>query len=86
MNKSELAAAMAEKAGLSKADAANALNAYIEVVKEELAKGESISLIGFGTMSVVDRPERTGHNPATGEKITIAAKKSVKFKAGKGLI
>ena len=86
MNKTELIAAMAEKAQITKVDAAKALNAYIDVVKQQLAKGEKISLIGFGTLSVVDRPARSGRNPRTGKTIKIAAKKSAKFKAGKGLI
>lgn len=86
MNKTELVAAMAEKAGLSKVDAGKALNAYIDVIKEQLAKGEKVSLIGFGTFGVVDRPARTGRNPRTGKTIKIAAKRSAKFKAGKGLI
>lgn len=86
MNKTELVAAMAEKAGLSKADAAKALNAYVDVVKEQLAKGDSISLIGFGTFSVSERPARTGRNPLTGATIEIAAKRCAKFKAGKGLL
>ena len=86
MNKTELIAAMAEKAGLTKVDAGKALNAYVEVVKDQLAKGEKVSLVGFGTFSVVNRPARTGRNPRTGKAIKIAAKKSPKFKAGKGLI
>lgn len=86
MNKTELIAAMAEKAGMTKVDAGKALNAYIETVKQQLAKGEKISLIGFGTFSVASRPARTGRNPRTGKAIKIAAKKSAKFKAGKGLI
>ena len=86
MNKTELIAAMAEKAGLTKVDAGKALNAYIDTVKEQLAKGEKITLIGFGTFSTVKRPARTGRNPRTGKAIKIAAKKSPKFKAGKGLI
>lgn len=86
MNKTELIAAMAEKAQITKVDAAKALNAYIDVVKQQLAKGEKITLIGFGTFSVVDRPARSGRNPRTGKTIKIAAKKSAKFKAGKGLI
>ena len=86
MNKTELIAAMAEKAGMTKVDAGKALNAYIDAVKEQLAKDEKVSLVGFGTFSVVKRPARTGRNPRTGKAIKIAAKKSVKFKAGKGLI
>lgn len=86
MNKTELIAAMAEKSGLTKVDAGKALNAYVDVVKKQLAKGDKITLIGFGTFSVVDKPARTGRNPRTGKTIKIAAKKSAKFKAGKGLI
>ena len=86
MNKTELIAAMAEKAGLTKVDAGKALNAYVDVVKEQLAKGDKITLIGFGTFSVVNKPARTGRNPRTGKTIKIAAKKTAKFKAGKGLI
>ncbi len=86
MNKTELIAAMAEKAGMTKVDAGNALNAYVDVVKEQLAKGEKVTLVGFGTFDVTERPARTGRNPRTGAKIKIAAKKAAKFKAGKGLI
>ena len=86
MNKQELVAAMAEKAGLTKVDAGNALNAFVDVIKEQLAKGEKITLVGFGTFDVNERPARMGRNPRTGEKIKIAAKKSAKFKPGKGLI
>lgn len=86
MNKTELVAAMAERAGLTKADAAKALNAYVDEVKDQLAKGESVSLIGFGTFCVSERPARTGRNPRTGAEIKIEAKKIAKFKAGKGLL
>ena len=86
MNKTELIAAMAEKAGMTKVDAGNALNAYVDVVKEQLAKGEKVTLVGFGTFDVTERPARTGRNPRTGAKIKIAVKKAAKFKAGKGLI
>ena len=86
MNKTELIAEMTEKAGLTKVDAGKALNAYVDVVKEQMAKGEKVSLVGFSTFSVVSRPARTGRNPRTGKAIKIAAKKSAKFKAGKGLI
>lgn len=86
MNKTELIAAMAEKGGITKVDAGKALNAYVEVVKEQLAKGEDVALIGFGTFTVVDRPARTCRNPRTGETLTVAAKKSAKFKVGKGLL
>lgn len=86
MNKTELIAAMAEKAGMTKVDAGKALNAYVDVVKKQLAKGDKITLVGFGTFSVNERPARTGRNPRTGAKIKIAAKKTPKFKAGKGLL
>ena len=86
MNKTELIAAMAEKAGMTKVDAGKALNAYVDAVKVQLAKDDKVTLIGFGTFSVVKRPARTGRNPRTGKAIKIAAKKSAKFKPGKGLI
>lgn len=86
MNKTELVSAMAEKAGLTKTDAAKALNAFVDSVKGELAKGGKISLVGFGTFGVSNRPAREGRNPRTGKTIKIAAKKVAKFKAGKGLI
>lgn len=82
MNKTELIDKIAAGAGLTKADAKKALEATTEAMKEELVKGGKIQLIGFGTFSVAERPERQGVNPANGQKITIAAKKVVKFKAG----
>ncbi len=82
MNKSELISAMALKAGLTKVQAKNALDALMDTSKEALKKGEKIALIGFGTFSVLDRKARTGHNPATGKSIKIPAKKVVKFKPG----
>lgn len=82
MNKTELVNAIAEKANLSKVQAKAALEASLEAVAEELAKGGKVALIGFGTYSVVEKAERTGINPATKAKITIPAKKVVKFKAG----
>ncbi len=85
MNKQELVSAMAEKAGLTKAEADKAVNAFVETVKDALAKGDSIQLIGFGTFSVSGRSARTGRNPQTGKEIQIAAKKVAKFKAGKAL-
>ena len=86
MNKTELVAAMAEKAGITKVDAAKALDAYVNVVKDQLAKDEKVTLVGFGTFSIVNRPARKGRNPKTKEAITIPAKKSPKFKAAKNLI
>ena len=85
MNKTELVAAMAEKAGLSKKDAEAALKAFTETVAEELKKGEKIQLVGFGTFEVSERAAREGRNPQTGETMTIAASKAPKFKAGKAL-
>ena len=85
MNKAELVAAIAEKTELSKKDAEKALKAFTDVVSEELAKGEKIQLVGFGTFEVSERAARTGRNPQTGEEMTIAASKSPKFKAGKAL-
>lgn len=85
MNKQELVNAMAEKAGITKDNAAKALNAFIETTHEALKAGDKIAIIGFGTFSVNERKERQGRNPKTKETITIAAKKVAHFKAGKGL-
>ena len=85
MNKSELVAAIADKAELSKKDAEAALKAFTDVVSEELKKGEKIQLVGFGTFEVSERAERTGRNPQTGAEMTIPASKAPKFKAGKAL-
>lgn len=85
MNKTELVAAVAEKAGLSKKDADKAIAAYTDVVTEELVKGGKVQMVGFGTFEVVDRPEREGRNPKSKERITIAASRVPKFKAGKPL-
>ncbi len=86
MHKKDFVAAVAEKAGLTKVDAQKAVEAFSEVLKEQLGKGERVVLLGLGTFSVVDKPERTGINPRTKEKIKIKARKAVKFKAGSGLI
>ena len=85
MNKTELVAAIAEKTQLTKKDSEMALKAFINVVSEELKKGEKIQLVGFGTFEVSDRAARTGKNPQTGNPIDIAASKAPKFKAGKAL-
>ncbi|MBQ7946048.1 MAG: HU family DNA-binding protein [Bacteroidales bacterium] len=82
MNKTELINAIAEKAGLSKADAKKALDAFVCSVEETLAKGDKLTLVGFGTFSVAEKAARTGINPATKATITIPAKKVAKFKAG----
>ena len=85
MNKTEFVAAIAEEAGISKADAAKAVKAFTDVVVEEMKKGEKIQLVGFGTFEVSNRAARTGKNPQTGKAIKIAASKAPKFKAGKAL-
>ncbi len=85
MNKSELVTAIASRAKLTKAAAARALDAFLEVVEGELRNGEKVSLVGFGTFQVVKRKARTGVDPRTRKKIKIKAKKVVKFKAGKRL-
>lgn len=85
MNKTELVAAVAEKAGLSKKDAEAALKAFTDVVSDELVKGEKIQLVGFGTFEVSERAAREGRNPKTGETMKIEASKTPKFKAGKAL-
>ena len=82
MNKSELVEKIAAGAGLSKADAKKALEATVVAIKDALIANDKIALVGFGTFSVGERPAREGINPATKEKITIAAKKIAKFKAG----
>lgn len=85
MNKTELVAAMAEQAGLSKKDAEAALKAFTDVVAEELKANGKVQLVGFGTFEVSERSAREGRNPQTGETMTIAASKAPKFKAGKAL-
>ena len=85
MNKTELIAAIAEKAELSKKDSEKALKAFVDVVTEELKKDHKIQLVGFGTFEVSERNARTGRNPQTGEEMEIAACKAPKFKAGKAL-
>ena len=85
MNKTELIAAVAEKAEISKKDAEKAIKAFTDVVTDELVKGEKVQLVGFGTFEVSERAEREGRNPKTREPMTIAASKSPKFKAGKAL-
>ncbi|CDA57952.1 HU family DNA-binding protein [Prevotellaceae bacterium LCP21S3_C11] len=82
MNKTELIDKIAAGAGISKADAKKALDATTNALKEALVAGDKIQLVGFGTFSVSERPAREGINPATKEKIQIAAKKVAKFKAG----
>lgn len=82
MNKTELVEKIAAGANLSKADAKKALDATVAALKDALIAGDKIQLVGFGTFSVNERPAREGINPATKQKIAIAAKKVAKFKAG----
>ena len=82
MNKSELISAIAEKAGLTKAQAKSSLDATIEAIGGALAAGDKVALLGFGTFAVTEKGDRTGINPRTKESITIPARKTIKFKAG----
>ena len=85
MNKAELVAAIAERTELSKKDAEAAVKAFSDVVADALKKGDKVQMVGFGTFEVVERAEREGRNPQTGETMKIAASKTPKFKAGKAL-
>lgn len=85
MNKTELVGSISDKAGLSKADSKKALDACVEAIADALKAGDKISLVGFGTFSVSERPARQGINPTTKAPISIPAKKVVKFKAGSEL-
>lgn len=85
MNKTEFIAAVAEKAEISKKDSEKALKAFVDVVTDELKKGEKVQLVGFGTFEVAERAAREGRNPANGEAMQIPASKAPKFKAGKAL-
>ena len=85
MNKTELIAAIADQAELSKKDSEKALKAFVDVVTDELKKEHKVQVVGFGTFEVSERAAREGRNPQTGETMTIAASKNPKFKAGKAL-
>ena len=85
MNKTELIAAIADQAELSKKDSEKALKAFVDVVTDELKKEHKVQVVGFGTFEVSMRAEREGRNPQTGETMKIAACKAPKFKAGKAL-
>ena len=85
MNKTELIAAIAGQAEISKKDAEKALKAFVDVVTEQLKEGEKVQLVGFGTFEVSERAAREGRNPQTGKTMKIAACKAPKFKAGKAL-
>lgn len=84
MNKSELVESIAEKSGLNKSQAAEALDALIDTVQSVVASGDKLTLPGFGAWSRTDRAARMGRNPRTGEPVQIAASKGVKFTAGAG--
>ena len=85
MNKTELVAAVAEKAEISKKDSEKALKAFVDVVTEQLKAGDKVQLVGFGTFEVSERAAREGRNPQTGKTMKIAACKAPKFKAGKAV-
>ncbi len=85
MSKQELVNYVADKTGLSKKDSEAALSSFVDGVKSALKKGDSVTLVGFGTFSVSHRKARTGRNPQTGATIQISARKVPVFKAGKGL-
>jgi DNA-binding protein HU-beta len=85
MNKQELIAKIAKDTGISKAAAAAAIDSLVDGIKKSLKKGNSITLVGFGTFSISKRKARIGRNPQTGAAVKIAARKVARFKAGKGL-
>lgn len=85
MNKNDLISSIAESAGITRATAEAALNGFTGAIEEALTAGETVALTGFGSFSVATRAARTGRNPQSGQEITIAAKKVVKFKPGKKL-
>jgi DNA-binding protein HU-beta len=86
MNRTELVNALAEKTGMTKVAAKEAMNACFDIIQEQLRKGEKVTLIGFGTFSVVKREARTAKNPRTGKAVKVPAKKVAKFKPGTGLL
>jgi len=85
VNKNDLVAAVADSAGLSKADATKAVDSVFDTITDALKQGDEIRLVGFGTFAVTDRAATEGRNPRTGEKIAIPASRQPKFKPGKGL-
>ncbi|MBR0169218.1 MAG: HU family DNA-binding protein [Bacteroidales bacterium] len=86
MNKTELVNAMAAKTGMTKTASKQAMTACLETIQEQLKKGNKVTLIGFGTFSVVKRKARTAKNPQNGKTVKVPAKKVAKFKAGSKLI
>ncbi len=85
MNQAELIAAVAERAGLTKADAGKAVEALVGTITEALTRGDEVRIAGFGSFGISERSERQGRNPQTGEAITIAASKAAKFTAAKAV-
>jgi DNA-binding protein HU-beta len=85
VNKNDLVAAVADNAGLTKADASKAVDGVFDAITDVLKQGGEVRIVGFGTFAVAKRKATTGRNPRTGETINIAASKQPKFKAGKGL-
>jgi DNA-binding protein HU-beta len=85
VNKNDLVNAVATNSGLTKADSAKAIDGVFDAIADALKGGDDVRLVGFGTFSVSERAASEGRNPRTGDKITIAASKQPKFKAGKGL-
>jgi DNA-binding protein HU-beta len=85
VNKNDLVAAVADNAGLTKADASKAVDGVFDAITDVLKQGGEVRIVGFGTFAVASRKATTGRNPRTGETINIAASKQPKFKAGKGL-
>lgn len=85
MNKAELVADVADRAGLTKRDAEKAVNAVVDSIEDALTKGDKVSLVGFGTFEVRTRAARTGRNPRTGQSLEISSSKVPAFKAGKAL-
>ena len=85
MTLDDLNSAVATSTGMKKSEASKAVSAVVHGIQDALKKGDRVSITGFGTFEIVDRPEREGRNPQTGQNIKIAASKAVKFKPGKGL-
>lgn len=85
MNKTELVKVVAEKADLTQAVAADAVNAMVDAIVEKLAEGDEVAILGFGSFKVADRPARTARNPQTGEMVEVPASKAVTFKLSKSL-
>jgi DNA-binding protein HU-beta len=86
LNKTQLVGTVATEAGLTRAEAEKAIKSAFGAIKEELSKGGNVTLIGFGTFSILERAARTGKNPRTGESIKIPARKVARFRPGKALV